>query len=257
MSNPTPSPSTRFGAQRGNIPGRPSIAWLRDELGKGADAHSDVQRFIDSTGRAGMDIRRAMVARLLQIAFTDEAICIGKDSDGELLKRISSRESLEAIKTLWLYDIGKPRETEGPRIQLPEGLIHDGMSLVDIAVTVYRWRLASGQMGEVEFAEMVKLMLGVDQARLALLLKLLGKDTSGKTPDQVLAMLNGETPKIPDASASADQRNVTPDAQGLGQANPDGQQDAAMPKEWNLVKQRDVIGDDSRECAAFKSKEQG
>lgn len=166
------------------------MAWLREELGGDSSAHDDVKRFVAATGREGMDIRRAMVSRLLQIAFTDEAIVIGKDSDGELLKRISSRESLEAIKTLWLYDIGKPREVEGPKIQLPEGLIRDSMSLVDIAAAVYRWRLTSGQMGEAEFAEMVKLMLSVDQVKLQLLLRLLGKDSGSLSPDEVLAKLN-------------------------------------------------------------------
>jgi hypothetical protein len=106
-----PDAATRFRAGRsGNPSGRPAMAWLREELEAGVDAHADVKRFADATGKQGVNIRMAMAARLLQIAFTDEAITIGKDSSGELLKRISSRESLEAIKILWAYALGKPGE---------------------------------------------------------------------------------------------------------------------------------------------------
>jgi hypothetical protein len=119
-----PDAASRFRPGRsGNPSGRPSTAWLREELDAATDAHADVKRFADATGKQGVSIRKAMAARLLQIAFTDEAIVIGKDSDGELLKRVSSRESLEAIKILWAYALGKaPSDPEEMLLKLAEHL---------------------------------------------------------------------------------------------------------------------------------------
>jgi len=141
-----------------------------------------------------------------------------KSNDGTLtrIERVWQASYLAALKgaaidrrTLIEQHGGKPREVESAKIVIPVGC-DTSRSLLDIVADVYRARLVDGQMGESEFAEMARLMLSVDQVKLALLLKLLGKDTSGKTPDQVLAMLNSEPAKISTEPAPGEPDGVSP-----------------------------------------------
>ena len=64
------------------------------------------------------EVREAFLARLVQIAFTDKVIVIGHDRVNDCpIERVSGAESLNAIKMLQHYDMGKPiesKEISGP-----------------------------------------------------------------------------------------------------------------------------------------------
>lgn len=172
MANSNPSPDTRWQpGQSGFRGGRtPRTRWIRTILNEKDDA--------------GHPLREQILRHLIEVATRWEVIVLGRN-----MEVASGRDSVEAAKLVMAYDLGKPREMETAKVSIPDGC-DTSRSLLDIVADVYRSRLVGGQMGESEFAEMARLMLSVDQVKLALLLKLLGKDTSGKTPDQVLAMLN-------------------------------------------------------------------
>lgn len=109
MSNPNPSPDTRYGAVRQNPKMRPTAKWLHGVLGANLGTCEFAKRFNAAAREAGAEtVRAALALRLLEIAFTDEVVVVGKDSDGELIKRASGRESVDAIKLLYSYDLGKP-----------------------------------------------------------------------------------------------------------------------------------------------------
>lgn len=98
MSNPSPSPDTRFGACRGNPQGRAPTAWLR--------------RLLNERDPDGRDQREIIARHLIEVASKWEVRVVGRDSDGELLKVASGRDSVEAAKLLMFYDVGKPAPSE-------------------------------------------------------------------------------------------------------------------------------------------------
>ncbi len=140
----------------------------------GRDKATEVARFLDEP----FDGDKTRFRRIMEAAF-DRAIGGDRGSD-------------QTIRTLLEYYAGLPAKAERP-VNIPEG-IDTTRSLLDITVDVYRHRLVSGDMRESEFGEMVRLLLSIDQAKVALVLKLLGKNVANKSPEEIQAMLDGETP---------------------------------------------------------------
>lgn len=185
----------------GNARGPGRIRWLRGLLDKKFD-HLPFAKKLNLCLRYGDgNLRMATAMRLLEIAFTDEVFVIGRDENGAPIERASSRESIEAIKTLWSYDLGLPRKQED-RIGIPSGL-DPSAPLLDLAVAIYRHRMVSGKMGETEFADMVKAILSVDSAKVALVLKLMGKDST-KSAEDILRMLDRAPATEPQVDSSRD-----------------------------------------------------
>lgn len=121
MACSNPSPETRFGAARGNPQGRVPTRFLHARLSKPITALDFAKRFRAAATSDDPSIREAFVDRLVEIAFTDEVMVIGRDSDGEPIKRLSSAESINAIKTLWSYDLGKaPASKEEMALKIAE-----------------------------------------------------------------------------------------------------------------------------------------
>lgn len=101
MSNPNPPPPPKHsqfgkaGGNRQNPGGRTPTAWLRERLSRAA--------------RSGdMTEREAIYEHMLEVATSWEVRVVGKDSNGELLKVASGKDSVEAAKLLMAYDMGKP-----------------------------------------------------------------------------------------------------------------------------------------------------
>lgn len=89
-----PDVKTRFPPGHSG-PGRTSSAWIRKRL--------------NSAGRSGDKTEREEILdHLLEVAKAWEVRVIGRDGDGELLKVASARDSVEAAKVLFGYDMGKP-----------------------------------------------------------------------------------------------------------------------------------------------------
>lgn len=190
MSNPNPSPATRFPAgTSGNRSGRPSSAWIRRFLAK---KDGDRQR------------RLAVLAHLYEVATKWEVLVVGHGD--EPLEVASARDSVEAAKLILAYDLGTPRKQED-RIELPEGLDPQA-PLLDLAAAIYRHRMLSGRMGESEFADMVKAILSVDDTKIRLILKILGPNAAGKSEDEIRALLTGVP--APAAREPAPPANVEP-----------------------------------------------
>ncbi len=135
---------------------------------------TEVVRFLEEP----FDGDKTRFRRIMEAAF-DRAISGDRGSD-------------QTIRTLLEYYAGIPAKAERP-VSIPEG-INTTRSLLDIAVDVYRHRLVSGDMSESEFGEMVRLLLSIDQAKVALVLKLLGKNVANTSPEEIQAMIDGETP---------------------------------------------------------------
>ena len=107
--HPNPSPETRFGAARGNTPnagGRTPTAWLREKLAK-------------SLKDGDVSAREAIADHLIEIATSYEVIVKGREDPVPLA---SAKDSIEAAKVLYAYDMGKPIESHevttnsGPKV---------------------------------------------------------------------------------------------------------------------------------------------
>lgn len=107
--HPNPSPETRFGGPRapaGNPGGRTPTAWLREKLSK-AIKDGDVSA------------REAIADHLIEVATSYEVIVKGREEPIELA---SAKDSIEAAKVLYAYDMGKPVESHevttnnGPKV---------------------------------------------------------------------------------------------------------------------------------------------
>ena len=106
--HPNPSPETRFGGPRApeSAHGKTPTAWLRAKLAK-AVKDGDVSA------------REAIADHLIEIATSYEVIVKGRE-DPILLA--SAKDSIEAAKVLYAYDMGKPVESHevttnnGPRV---------------------------------------------------------------------------------------------------------------------------------------------
>lgn len=98
--------------------GRTPTKFLREKLSKPistVEAAADFRRVAKLSG--GESIREAFVDRLIQIAFTDRVVVVGRGRGGEILERVSGKESIDAIKVLQQYDMGKapaPLEVTSP-----------------------------------------------------------------------------------------------------------------------------------------------
>ena len=107
--HPNPSPETRFGGPRapvGNAGGRTPTAWLRDKLAK-------------SLKEGDVSAREAIADHLIEIATSYEVIVKGREDPIPLA---SAKDSIEAAKILYAYDMGKPIESHevttnnGPKV---------------------------------------------------------------------------------------------------------------------------------------------
>lgn len=164
QGNPNPSPSTRFQPGcRGNPGGRPSFRWLRDEFVKVRDGATDWERTYQ---------------HLMEVATLWEVRVVGKDSDGELLKVASARESVEAIKLLWAYGLGGAPKCADP-VALAEHLRQVEKDRVSLALDVLGQRKHSMGIDELQkfflacaanparFMEIAQQMLGEESPALA------------------------------------------------------------------------------------------
>ena len=218
MSNPSPNVATRF--QRGNTPkGRPNRAWIRKRLNsREADKDPEIVQILDHQ---------------IEAAKSWDVKIVGREEDGTPIKVASSRDSTEAAKFLFGLIGLRPLAAGDDAVALPPDLDRSpGRSLLDIAADVYRHRLVSGQMTEGEFADMVKILLSVDQAKMALLLKLMGKSIAGKTWEEAQELLHGTpTPAPVETSTSATAESTeSPSSAAQAARNEDVIADQASPK---------------------------
>jgi len=108
MPNFNPSPATRWPKGVSGNQRAWRSKWLRGMLDQKFDSLPFAKRLNLCLRYGDGPLRTAMAARLLEIAFTDQVIVIGRDENSTPIERVSSRESVDAIKTLWSYDMGKP-----------------------------------------------------------------------------------------------------------------------------------------------------
>ena len=160
----------------------------------------------------------AVLAHLYEVATKWQVIVVGHGD--EPLEVASARDSVEAAKLLLAYDVGVPKKQED-RIELPAGC-DQSAPLLDLAVAIYRHRMISGKMGETEFADMVKAILSVDAAKVALVLKLMGKDST-KSAEDILRMLDRAPATEPQVDSSRDSEpahdSVPANSPGAGAGN--------------------------------------
>ena len=107
--HPDPSPETRFGgerANRANAGGRTPTKWLRDLLGAARDQTP-----------GGQTHREEVFYHLLEIATSWEVVIKGRGDDA--IPVASAKDSIEAAKLLYAYDMGKP--VEALEVSNPDG----------------------------------------------------------------------------------------------------------------------------------------
>ena len=191
MSNPAPSPATRF--KPGYSPkGRPNRAWMRKIL-----AERDTEE--------GRTEAEKIFRHQVEAAQSWEVRVVGRDGDGELLKVASSRDSTEAAKFVFglvgLRQLGPGEDL----VKIPDGVMVAGRPMLDIVSDIVRNRLVSGQMTENELAKWTDTFLSIDSLKVSLVLKMLGKNAAGKTPEEIQRMIDGTAEPVPpaqDAEAS-------------------------------------------------------
>ena len=188
-------PGKRFSADyqpRHN--GRTPTAWMREKLNAAA-------RSGDPT------IREQVFAHLVEIATKWEVIVKGRDGEGNPIEVASGRDAVEAAKLIFSYDFGRPREEPEAPIPVPAGIATEGRPLLDILADMYRERLIAGELSQSELDKLTSLVLSIDQAKIALVFKLLGKDP-GKDAEDILRLID----KLPAKDAPTE-------APALGSAN--------------------------------------
>jgi hypothetical protein len=116
--------------------------------------------------------------------------------DGSRIKALLHREWLAGMgkseparKTLIEYAAGRAPEAPESLVDIPDGVSTEGRPLLDIIADVYRSRLVNGQLKEGELHKLTDLVLSIDQAKIALVFKLLGKDP-GKNAEEILALVD-------------------------------------------------------------------
>lgn len=208
-----PPEGQRFSSNRQPAnPGRTPTAWMR--------------KILSEKGDDSLQHRERVFRHLIEVATSWEIIVKGRSTSGDPIEVASGRDSVEAAKIILGYDVGLPKKLEAP-ITVPDGMLTEGRSLLDLVAEIYRHRLVSGEMGEEEFGGMVKSLLSFDQAKMQLLLKLLGKSIAGRTWEEAQALLHGQpvpsqpAPISPEESSCADQGNRHEDVIG-DQASPKG-----------------------------------
>jgi hypothetical protein len=173
MANPSPNVATRFRpGQSGNRRGPQQTRFIREIL-----------RERDPDGQP---MREQIVRHLIEVATRWNVIVLGRD-----MEVASARDSVEAAKLLLSYDVGKPRDMPDPLVVVPPDVETEGRPLLDIIVDVYRSLLVNGELTEGGLNKLTGMILSVDQAKIALALKLMGKNVAGKDPQEIQALLNG------------------------------------------------------------------
>lgn len=113
--HPDPSPETRFGgerANRANAGGRTPTKWLRDLLGAARDR-----------GPGARSHREEVFFHLVEVATSWEVVVKGHGDDA--MPVASAKDSIEAAKVLFAYDMGKPVESvEVNSVNVPKVLIY-------------------------------------------------------------------------------------------------------------------------------------
>ena len=161
---PPPGVGVRFSSayQPANA-GRTDSRWIRNKLGKA---------FRDSDKSA----REAIADHLIEVATSWEVVVVGRDSDGSLLKVASARDSVEAAKVLFAYDMGLPKK--GAPVAAPAGTDLT-RSTYDIALETYRQRLLSGEMSEDELLAVTKIFAEAEKAEAEMIARILGDKSEG------------------------------------------------------------------------------
>ena len=133
MSNPNPSPATRFRPGRsGNYSGKRSLAWLHARLNR--------------VGEDGKDERERILEHLIQVA-TQWTIV----HRGEEIPVASGRDSVEAAKVIYAYAEGKAPESQDVRsLALAEHMRKVAHDAADLALKILGSRVYS--MTPVELA---------------------------------------------------------------------------------------------------------
>ena len=104
MSNPAPNVATRYspGHKRHPLAGRPSVRFIRDILRE--------------RDEAGKPWREQIVRHLIEVATRWNVIVLGRE-----MEVASARDSVEAAKLLFGYDVGKPAaSTDEQQLSLAE-----------------------------------------------------------------------------------------------------------------------------------------
>ena len=159
-----PPLATRFSsANQPQNPARTDTRWLRKRL-------SEVSKNGDKTAR------EAIADHLIEVATSWEVRVIGRDSDGELLKVASARDSVEAAKVLFAYDMGLPKK--GTPVALPSNA-DATQSTYDLALEVYRARLLNGEMSEDELLAVTKIFADAEKAEAEMIARILGDKKGG------------------------------------------------------------------------------
>jgi hypothetical protein len=170
-------PGKRFSADyQPQHNGRTPTAWLRRKL--------------DAAARDGdQTLRDKIFEHLVEVATKWEIVVKGRDPDGAPIEVASARDAVEAAKLLFSYDFGRPREEPEATVPVPGGIATEGRPLLDILADMYRARLVAGDLAQSEIHKLTDLVLSIDQAKIALVFKLLGKDP-GKNAEEILALVD-------------------------------------------------------------------
>lgn len=170
-----PDAVSRFKPGKAGGPGRPSRAWIRNRLRQSKDGKdSELVQILDHQ---------------IEVAKSWEVRVVGRDSDGELIKVASGRDSTEAAKFLYGLVGLKPLAPGEQPVRVPDGITVGNRPLLDVISDLVRHRLVSGEMTENELMKWTDTFLSIDQAKIALVFKLLGKDP-GKDAEDILRLID-------------------------------------------------------------------
>ena len=188
MGNPNPSIATRFKpGVSGNPSGKRSLAWMKNRL--------------DQIGKDGNDERARILEHLIEVATRWEVRVIGKDSEGELLRVASARDSVEAAKLIYAYAEGKPPESEDVRsLALAEHMRKVAHDAAELALKVLGSRVYS--MTPKELAAFFRECTGDSESYLKI-----AKDEIEAREESALAIEAPAEPaeKTPDPETAHDQ----------------------------------------------------
>ena len=191
-----PDAETRFQRGKPPGPGKPNRAWIRKRLnahgGAGEDERNELQRMLDHQ---------------IEVATSWEVRIVGRGEDGTPIKVASGRDSTEAARFIFGLVGLKPLGAGEQPVRVPSSIEVGTRPLLDVICELVRHRLVSGQMTENELMKWTDTFLSIDQAKIALVFKLLGKDP-GKDAEDILRLID----KLPAKDAPTE-------APALGSAN--------------------------------------
>lgn len=180
-----PDVATRF-RRRPEGAGRPSRAWIRERLNRhgkdGTATDSELEQILDHQ---------------IEVAKSWEVRIVGRDEDGRPIKVASGRDSTEASKFLCGLIGLRPLLAGDEKISIPAEVETKDRSLIDIIADTYRHMLVRGKLTRDELHELTKSVLSIDQTKIALVLKLLGKNAAGKSPEEIQRMIDGTAEPAP------------------------------------------------------------